>query len=363
MKRIAILLCAVMCGAALAQAPDLSKMDAVEKSVPNGPVATVDGQPIAGTEYLALYRQQIEQLSKMAGADKVTDELRLQTGVETLRRMIRERILFNEAQKRGLSVTDAEVEADYNKMLADMQAAVMEETKQTITEQQFLERLGMTREQVLARAKEDMLLGKVREALLAKVNTEIPDADVKKFYDNNKEKFAKPGGIHIKQIFVRPEGGDAAGPKAWDAAEALAKKALARIQAGEQFEKVAREVSNAPDRESGGHVMVPTVDNLPPFYRGPLSKMKEGEMSELIKSEHGYHFFVYVSRKEEETVPVEKAEDRIRGMLSRVKEEDALNDYFTPIEMDPNRVLVFMEIEKNLPASLREQAGAPAKAQ
>lgn len=363
MKRIAILLCGVLCGAALAQAPDLSKMDIVEKSVPAGPVALVDGQPISGADYLNLYKRQVDQLSKMAGPDKMTDELRLQTGVETIRRMIRERILLNEAAKRGLSVTDAEVQAEYNKQLADMQAMVMEETKETLTEQQFLERIGMTRDEVLASAKEDMLLGKVREALLAKTNTDIPDADVKKFYDNNKDKFAKPGGIHIKQIFIRPEGGDQAGPKAWEAAQKAADNALARFRAGEQFEKVATEVSNAPDKDRGGHVIVPSLDNLPPFYRAPLAKMKVGDLSEIIKSDHGYHFFVYVSNKEEETVPMEQAEDRIRGLLSRVKEEDSLDDYLRPIEMDPNRVEVYLDIEKNLPASMRQQAGAPASAQ
>ncbi len=130
MKRIAILLCGVLCGAALAQAPDLSKMDVVEKSVPAGPVALVDGTPIDGAEYLKIYRQQVDQLSKMAGPDKMTDELRLQTGVETIRRMVRERILLNEAAKRGLVVTDAEVQAEYNKQLADVQAAALEETKE-----------------------------------------------------------------------------------------------------------------------------------------------------------------------------------------------------------------------------------------
>jgi len=88
--------------------------------------------------------------------------------------------------------------------------------------------------------------------------------------------------------------------------------------------------------------------------------MKPGDLSDLIKSEHGYHFFLYVSSKESETIPVAEAEQRITGLLKRVKEEDALDDYFRPIESDPNRVQVFLEIEKNLPPSLLQEE-APAQ--
>jgi parvulin-like peptidyl-prolyl isomerase len=355
MKRIAVALaCTLFSAIALAQAPDLASMDVIEKSVPGGPVAVVDGKEISSADYLNLYRSQLAQLSQMAGVEKVTDELRFQAGIECLRRMVRERILLNEAAKRNITVSDAEVEAEFNEQLASMQEAMLKQNNEQLTEQQFLEKAGMTRAQVLASAKQDMIVSKTRDALVQGKEISIPDADVKKFYDSNAERFSKPGGVHLQQVFLRPEGGDQAGPAARDAARKAAEKALSRVRAGESVDKVAREVSNAPDAERGGHVAVPSFENLPPFYQGPVRAMKPGELSEVIESPHGYHFFLYISNKDEEKVPLEQAQDNIRNLLERVKEEDMLDDYLRPIEMDPERVQVYLDIARNMPASMRD---------
>jgi parvulin-like peptidyl-prolyl isomerase len=361
MKRFVVTaIAAVFCALASAQAPDLSKMDLVERSTPDGPVAMVDGLPISHEEFLGLYRVQMAQLVGMAGGvGKVTDQMRLETAIQCVRRLIRERILLSEARKRGINVSDAEVQAEYTRQFTQMQKDYQEQTKQTLTEQQFLEKIGKTRDEVLQDAKQGMLIERTRDALLKGANTTVPDADVKTFYEKNPETFSRPGGVHLKQIFIRPEGGAQAGPKAWEAAEKAANKALARIRAGETFEAVAREVSNSADAANGGHIMVAGVDKLPPFYQGPLKAMKPGELSNIIKSEHGYHFFYYVESKEEEKVSLADAEDRIRGMLTRIKEEDHIDDILRPIELDPERVLVYLDFEKNFSPELRRAtAGA-----
>lgn len=354
MKRFAVAAALLICSLAQAQAPDLSKMDLIEKSTPAGPVATVDGMPISDQDFLGLYRVQMAQLGSMAGATKMTDEIRLQTAIQCLRRLIRERILLSEAKKRGITVSDAEVQAEYSRQLQEMQKDYLEQTKQQLSEQQFLEKISKSREQVLADAKQDMIVEKTREALLQGKDTSIPDADVKKFYEKNPERFARPGGVHIKQVFVRPLGPS---PKDWEAAEKRAREALGKVRTGTTFEAVARDYSDAPDKANGGHVMVASVENLPPFYQAPLKAMKPGDLSDIIKSDHGYHFFYYVESKEESKASLEEAEERIRGMLSRVKEEDIIDDFLRPIETGENRsheIVVYLDLEKNLPASMRK---------
>ncbi|MFM1920888.1 MAG: hypothetical protein RLZZ303_2522 [Candidatus Hydrogenedentota bacterium] len=359
-RSIQFALALMLAAAAHAQAPDLSKLDLVERSVPNGPVAMVDGVPISNVDYLNLYRGQLMQLAALAGPERITEENRVQAGIECLRQIVRERILLNEAAKRGITVSQSEAEAEYAKMLADTQAEIQENTGKPVSEAEFLEKLGRTREQVVAKTREDMVLERVRAALLQGVNTNVPDADVQKFYENNKDKFARPGGVHLRQVFIRPEGGANAGPAAWEAAQKAAEKALARVRAGETIEKVAADVSDAPDKDRGGNVIVPAFENLPPFYQSAIGKMKPGELSGVIKSEHGYHFFLYVASKESESGDLDDVEDRIRNILTRVKEEEALNNFIRPIETAPDRVQIYLELEKNMPESMLNKAGQPA---
>lgn len=360
MNRIAVLMPALLlCFFAQAQAPDLSKLDIVERSVPGGPVAIVDGVPVSNVDYLNLYRGQLMQLAAMAGVERITDETRVQTGIECIRQIVRERILLNEAAKRGITVSDSEAQAEYAKMLADTQAEIQESTGKPVTEAEFLEKIGRTRDEVVARTREDLVMERTRAALLKGVDTSVPESDVKAFYEKNKEKFARPGGIHLQQVFIRPEGGANAGPAAWEAAEKTARRALARVRAGETLDAVAREMSDSPDKDRGGNVAVPALENLPPFYQGPIRSMKPGELSDIIKSEHGYHFFLYVSSTADEQLDLGAAEERIRNLLKRVKEEEFLNNFMRPIESDPTRVSIYLELEKNLPPSMLQKAGAP----
>ncbi len=119
-------------------------------------------------------------------------------------------------------------------------------------------------------------------------------------------------------------------------------------------------MSNSPDKDRGGNVAVPALENLPPFYQGPIRSMKPGELSDIIKSEHGYHFFLYVSSTADEQLDMGAAEERIRNLLTSVKEEEFLNNFMRPIESDPTRVSIYLELEKNLPPSMLQKAGASA---
>ncbi len=50
-----------------AQAPDLARMDIVERSVPDGPVALVLGTPISREEFLSRYRIELLEYAATTG--------------------------------------------------------------------------------------------------------------------------------------------------------------------------------------------------------------------------------------------------------------------------------------------------------
>ncbi len=70
--------------------------------------------------------------------------------------------------------------------------------------------------------------------------------------------------------------------------EEEAKKALARVKGGEDFAKVATELSKDPSG-NGGDLGWFTKDRMVPEFSDAAFKLKEGEISEPVKTQFGWH--------------------------------------------------------------------------
>lgn len=151
------------------------------------------------------------------------------------------------------------------------------------------------------------------------------EAAAKKYYDENKDEFNKLG---LAQIVIRYENDPKkrrgkAGKQLHSEKEALrlANKALERINNGEEFTKVAIDVSEDMATKRRGGDMGLVAKNDPRFVaRGyaPLVdkafEMKVGEVAGPIKTEGGYHIIMVTKGIEEE--PFETAE---RGILFKLR--------------------------------------------
>ena len=70
--------------------------------------------------------------------------------------------------------------------------------------------------------------------------------------------------------------------------EEEAKKALARVKGGEDFAKVATELSKDPSG-NGGDLGWFTKDRMVPEFSDAAFKLKEGEISDPVKTQFGWH--------------------------------------------------------------------------
>jgi foldase protein PrsA len=73
-------------------------------------------------------------------------------------------------------------------------------------------------------------------------------------------------------------------------AEDKVDEVLEKLNAGEDFAKVAKEYSDDPSSaENGGDLGVLNPDQLVPEFSKAAFQLKEGEISEPVKSDYGYH--------------------------------------------------------------------------
>jgi len=88
-----------------------------------------------------------------------------------------------------------------------------------------------------------------------------------------------------------------------------AKKALARIKAGEDFAKVANEVSKDAGGD-GGDLGWFTKDRMVPDFSNAAFKLKPGEISEPVKTQFGWHIIKVEGERTKTFPPFEQVKEQ-----------------------------------------------------
>jgi len=129
--------------------------------------------------------------------------------------------------------------------------------------------------------------------------------ELRREYDLHRERYEKPDRVRASRIFTRQK--------------SEADGARQRISKGEDFSKVAREVSRAPDASSGGQLGWVERGDLPSEFEGVIFRLKTDEVSPVIAAEEGFLIFKVEERAEARQLTFEQAEPEIRRRLSREK--------------------------------------------
>jgi peptidyl-prolyl cis-trans isomerase C len=100
-----------------------------------------------------------------------------------------------------------------------------------------------------------------------------------------------------------------------------AKKALARIKGGEDFGKVADEVSKDPGSK-GGDLGWFTRDRMVPEFGEAVAKMKPGQISDPVKSQFGWHIVKLDETRPKTFPPLDQVKDQVsRYVVQKAQSE------------------------------------------
>lgn len=90
------------------------------------------------------------------------------------------------------------------------------------------------------------------------------------------------------------------------------------------------------------------VAALPPFFVETAKTMNVGDLSTVLESEFGFHFFKLIEKDEAADVPFEKAKDRIKERMLDQKKTQAVDEFCKEFLMKPGYVEVYLQLEKTL---------------
>ena len=102
-----------------------------------------------------------------------------------------------------------------------------------------------------------------------------------------------------------------------------AKAALARVKGGEDFAKVADEVSKDPGSQ-GGDLGWFTKDKMVPEFAEATAKLDKGQISDPVKSQFGWHVIQLEDKRQKTFPPFEQVKDQVARYVVQKAQSDAI---------------------------------------
>ncbi len=276
MHRLAPLVLALAAFSASAQTPTLQPGDYIAAVVNQDVVAA--SEVIQRTERLRQEaRQKGEVMPETTGLRK-----------QALDALIEDRVLVTYARENGPRVDEAELD----RVVANVAA------QNKLTMEQLRERLkqdGTDYKSFRENLRDQMMTERVREREV-QGRIKVTDAEIDAYLDKKRDDLASGGMINLAQVLVTVP--DGAADSVVAERRARGEAALARIKGGEDFAKVAREVSEDGNKARGGEIGLRPADRLPDIFVHAVRGLKSGEVApELLRSGAGFHILRVVERQ------------------------------------------------------------------
>lgn len=170
---------------------------------------------------------------------------------------------------------------------------------------------GVDKSPLVAEKLEDIKKRLVVEAYLKKKVEEqsnISDADLQKFYDENKDKFKSGDQIKASHILVKDE--------------KMAQDILGKLKAGESFEELAKKHSMDSAGAKGGDLGWFGKGSMLPEFEKVAFGLKENETSGIVKTKFGFHIIKLTGKRVAGQRDFAEVKDQIKAALLPTKQQE-----------------------------------------
>jgi len=212
-----------------------------------------------------------------------------QVGPQSVEELITRRLVQQEAGRRGVSVSEDQVDARV--------AELAEQYGGRETLELLLNSSGMSLEVL----RENLRLNLLIEALLAP-EIDISEEDLHAYYDENPQQFVEPEQVQARHILVEDR----------ETAEDL----IRQLEEGADFADLAREHStDTVSAENGGDLGWFTRGRMVEPFEEAAFGAEPGAVVGPVETQFGFHVIEVLDKKAERTIPFEEAREQIRETL------------------------------------------------
>ncbi len=300
---------------------DLTKIDIMEQPAkpaatavdPSTVRVTVNGTDITAGQIMQMANRQLQMMAQQMPPEQL-QAIQGQIMAQIEDGLIMEQVILDAAKNAGFSTTDEEVQKFIDENIKPQLPPEM-------SLEQMISQQGLDMAKFTAQMKNNLTIQKFMEAEAAKIEA-ATDAEAKKFYDENPSQFESPEQVRASHILVKVDPGATAEA---DAAAKLKAEGLAKqAKDGADFAELAKANSDCPSGQTGGDLNFFTKERMVPEFSDAAFAMDVNEISDVVKTQFGYHVIKVTEKKAPETVKLETVNENLKNHLTQQKQAAAM---------------------------------------
>ena len=247
----------------------------------------------------------VKQLQKQGTSLPPQDTLQKQL----LERMINDLMQVQEASDTGIRVSDGELDKILQR--------IADENNLSMTDfRRLLEQDGMPWQRFREEIRNESIIGRLREREV-EGNVTVTEAEIDTQLSLETREASNDQEFRLAHILVQvPEQATTA---QIEARRKRAAQALASLRSGAEFAQISAQFSDAPDALQGGNLGWRPSGRLPAIFLEALNTMKQGDVSEIMRSANGFHIVKLLDKRGRSATPTVQ-QTHVRHILLRLKD-------------------------------------------
>ena len=228
---------------------------------------------------------------------------------QVLQSMIDEKLMKQDAERLGVTVTDAQLN-QVLAMIAERNNIPVERLKEEVS------RSGMKWDEYLKNLRSEVMTEQLRNRIIQS-RISVTDADVDAFLKQHPtgvlpkkevaytppppqkqvvvERSFEPKAVALQHIFIRVP--DNASEDVIEAARKKANEAMGKIRRGNSFAAVAKEYSDGPEAGNGGQLGIRLFEDWPSLFVNVTRNVADGRTTGVFKAPNGFHILKVIERR------------------------------------------------------------------
>ena len=310
--RIMLLFLLLFCGALF-----VTGCEAEPEEKPLSPLIVINDQEISKADFLAEFEKTLQKDQPLTGIER--EELQRSFLVQLIDR----ELIHGEARRLNIEITEADIDAALQAYRQDYSGTSFET---------MLQDRGVTLEGWREELRESLIMEKLlEEAVYSRVD--VSDKEISAYYEANRKQFDRPAQVRARQIVV--------------ADEVKGQEVLALLRQGRPFAEIAAEYSLSPDAEQGGDLGFFSRGEMPPEFDEVVFDLPVNRLSDLVKSDYGYHIFLVEEKRKAVRLKKKDVADEIRAILESQKKEDVYLDWLQEMRARAVITVDWAQLEKD----------------
>ncbi len=176
-------------------------------------------------------------------------------------------------------------------------------------------------------------------------DAKISDAEMKNFYEQNKERFKSGEEVRASHILVKTE--------------KEAQDIMAQLKKGAGFEELAKKYSQDSTAAKGGDLgWFPRKAMVPEFEKAAFG-LKEGELSGIVKTNFGFHIIKVTGKRPAGERSFDEVKDQIKANLLPAKQQEIVQKLREDLKKNA-KISVKEDVLKDINLEASENKGGAA---